>query len=151
MRLPITIGIWDKGHGFVKQQADLTQLGRIFERYPDIQAVYLFGSRAGGAVHAESDLDLAILARHPRLRSQKLDILMDLARHGFCNVDLLFLDGADIVTSYEAIRMNWLVYAVEDFDSGALYSDVVRRYLDFLPYLRVQRAAYKRSILGDQA
>ena len=134
----------------MKQQPDITRLHGIFERYADIQAVYLFGSMASGTTHAGSDLDLAILPRSPALRSRKIDLLADLARHGFCDVDLLFLDSADIVTQYEAVRLNQLVYAAEDFDRGALYSNVVRQYLDFLPYLNLQRAAYKRSILGDQ-
>ena len=72
------------------------------------------------------------------------------ARHGFCDVDLVFLDTDDIVTRYEAVRLNELVYAAADFDRGALYSSIVRQYLDFLPYLNVQRLAYKRSILGGQ-
>ena len=105
---------------------------------------------ASGTTHAGSDLDLAILPRGPALRSQKIDLLADLARHGFCDVDLLFLDSADIVTRHEAVRLNWLIYEAEDFDRGAMYSTVVRQYLDFLPYLNVQRAAYKRSILSGQ-
>lgn len=135
----------------MKHQFDIDRLRSIFEQYPDIQAVYLFGSAACGAAHAESDLDLAIVSRSPALRSRKLDLLTDLARHGFCRVDLVFLDEADIVTQYEAVRLNWLVYATEDFDRGGLYSRVVRQYLDFLPYLHVQRMAYKRSIVNDQS
>ncbi len=134
----------------MKRPLDINRLRSIFEQYPEIQAVYLFGSAAGGMAHAESDLDLAILPRDPALRSRKLDLLTDLARHGFCNVDLVFLDVADIVTQYEAVRLNRLVYAAEDFDRGGLYSRVVRQYLDFVPYLRVQRMAYQRSILHDQ-
>ena len=55
-----------------------------------------------------------------------------------------------MVLRYEAVRLNELVYAAADFDRGALYSHVVRQYLDFLPYLNVQHAAYKRSVLGGQ-
>jgi hypothetical protein len=134
----------------VKQQPDIARLRNIFERYTDIQAVYLFGSRAAGTAHAGSDLDLAIVPRNLALRSRKLDLLADLAGHGFCDVDLLFLDSADIVTQYEAVRPNWLIYEAEDFDRGAMYSAVVRRYLDFLPYLNVQRAAYKGRILSGE-
>ncbi len=46
------------------------------------------------------------------------------------------------------VRMNHVVYAREGFDRGTYYSYVVRRYLDFLPYLEVQRTAYRRSILN---
>ncbi len=127
----------------------LQRLAEVFSHYPEIQAVYLFGSVAGGTTHAESDLDLAIVPRHPNLRRKKLDILTDLARAGFDNVDLVFLDTDDIVLKYEAVRQNRLVYQTEDFDPGTMYSKIVRQYLDFLPYLEVQRAAYKRRILGD--
>ena len=134
----------------MKQQPDIARLHNIFERYADIQAVYLFGSMASGTALAGSDLDLAIVPRGSALRSRKIDLLADLARHGFCDVDLLFLDSADIVTQYEAVRLNRLIYEAEDFDRGAMYSTVVRQYLDFLPYLNVQRAAYKERILSGE-
>jgi len=129
---------------------DLQLLPEVFRRYPDVQAVYLFGSLAAGNVHGESDLDLAVVPRRSSIRAKKLDILADLARCGFCNVDLVFLDTDDIVLKYEAVRQNRLVYQAEDFDRGAMYSRVVRQYLDFLPYLRVQREAYKRRLLRGQ-
>ncbi len=134
----------------VPREPDLERLRLVFAAYPDIQAVYLFGSTATGRQHRESDLDLAIVTRTPALRARKLDLLTDLARQGFCNVDLLFLDEADIVTQYEAVRHNRLIYEAEDFDRGGLYARVVGRYLDFLPYLNVQRAAYKERILNGQ-
>ena len=127
----------------------LRLLPKIFVKYPGIQAVYLFGSAGGGQMHPESDLDLAVVHRDEAVREKKLDILADLARLGFCDVDLCFLDTDDIVFKYEMVRQNRLVYQTEDFDRGATYSKIVRQYLDFLPYLNVQRAAYKRRILGD--
>jgi predicted nucleotidyltransferase len=127
---------------------DLSLLADIFKKYPSVQAVYLFGSAADGFMHAESDLDLA-LTGDSDLRAQKLDILADLAREGFCNVDLAILDTPDIVLRFEAVRRNRLVFKTEDFDAGAFYSLTVREYFDFLPYLKVQREAYNRRILHD--
>jgi len=126
---------------------DLKTLATVFRRYPDIDAVYLFGSSVHGRVHPESDLDLAIIPGDKSLRNKKLEILADLARLGFCNVDLVFLDGTDIVLEYEAVRQNALVYQEPDFDRGKTYSRIVRQYLDFYPYLCVQRKAYKKRIL----
>jgi predicted nucleotidyltransferase len=63
---------------------DLENLKKVFCRYPEIRAVYMFGSRASGRVHRESDL-------------------------------------------------------------------VVRQYLDFLPFLEVQRKALKERPLNDKA
>jgi predicted nucleotidyltransferase len=130
---------------------NLEILPQVFAKYPGIQAVYLFGSRAAGTTRATSDLDLAVVPRHPQVRQQRLDILADLARHGFCDVDMVFLDTDDITLRYEAVRQNRLVYQTMDFDRGALYSKIVRQYFDFLPYLDVQREAYKRRILDGQS
>jgi hypothetical protein len=43
------------------------------------------------------------------------------------------------------------VYQRPDFGAAAIFSLVVRRYLDFLPYLKVQRKAYKQRVLNGQA
>jgi hypothetical protein len=126
-------------------------LKKIFAKYSGIQAVYLFGSCAYGRNHAESDLDLALLADDPKLRGRKIDILAELAADGFCNVDLVFLPDNDILLQYEALRLNRLVYRRPDFDSASKFSLVVRRYLDFRPYLNVQRKAYKQRALNGQA
>ncbi len=129
----------------------LRSLGKVFKRYPEIQAVYVFGSVGAGKADKSSDLDLAVISAQPSLRKKKLEILASLARAGYCNVDLVFVDEDDLVLAYEAIRQNKLIYASAGFDRGATYSRIVRKYLDFLPYLRVQREAYKRRIIGDQA
>jgi len=127
------------------------RLAGVFRRYPSVQAVYLFGSTAEGRDRLGSDLDLAVIADVGLGADAKLDILADLAREGFCNVDLVVLDDRDIVLAYEAVRLNRLVYARSDFDRGATYSKVVRRYLDFEPYLHVQREAFKRRMLRGAA
>jgi predicted nucleotidyltransferase len=129
---------------------DAQILSQVFREYPDIQAVYLFGSAASGRIHHGSDLDLALYSKSSSIRERRLDILTDLARCGFCNVDLVFLDTEDIVLKYEAIRQNRLLYRTEDFDRGAMYSKIIRQYLDFCPYLKVQREAYKRRLLLGQ-
>lgn len=59
------------------------ELGEIFRKYPEIQAVYLFGSVAEGWAHAESDLDLAIFSDDPGLEEKKLEILTEIVCAGF--------------------------------------------------------------------
>jgi predicted nucleotidyltransferase len=128
---------------------DLERLATIFGQYPEIHAVYLFGSAVTGNLHAESDLDLAIVPRPGTAAVPKLDLLADLARAGFCRVDLVVLDTPDIVLKHEAVRHNRLVYRADDFDHGAHFSQTVRQFLDFRPYLDVQRQAYKRRMSHD--
>ncbi len=79
-----------------------------------------------------------------------MDVLTELTRQGFDNIDLVFLNTADTVTQYEAVRLNKLIYSTADFDRGYYYSKVVREYLDLLPYLERQRKAYKQRLLGGQ-
>ena len=128
----------------------LEMLGGIFARYPEILAAYLFGSQAAGQTHRESDLDVALIPRMPTLRDQKLDLLTDLTEAGFDNIDLVILDTDDIVIKFEAIHQNRLIYAVPEYDHGSTFSKIIRQYFDFLPYLNVQRQAYKRRILNGK-
>lgn len=128
----------------------LDHLAGIFARFPAIQAVYLFGSAATGAMHAESDLDLALVLRRDEPTFSKLDLLAALAQAGFCNVDVVVLNTASIVLRHEVIRHNKLIYQTPDFDHGAFFSLVTRQFLDFRPYLDVQRQAYKARMEHDQ-
>jgi predicted nucleotidyltransferase len=129
---------------------DLRQLPEVFAKYPDILAVYLFGSAVTGRVHQESDIDLAIVPRTPALREKILDILADLTGYGLDNISLVFLDAKtkDIVIKYEAVYHNQVIYQVPEFDRGDYYSLIVREYFDFLPYLEAHEQAYKRRVLN---
>jgi len=126
-------------------------LATVFRQFPDVQAVYLFGSAAEDRMRSDSDIDLAVVPRTGSCRERRLEMLAELTRAGFDRVDMVFLDTDDLVLKYEAVRQNRVVYQAEDFDRGAMYSTVVRMYLDFLPYLEVQRKAYKRRILRGEA
>jgi predicted nucleotidyltransferase len=128
---------------------DRDAIAAVFKRYPGVLAVYLFGSQAAGQARAESDIDLAVVPRDASVRTRRLEMLTDLAREGFSSVDLVFLDVKDIVLRYEAVRQNRVIYQAEDFDRGSYYSKIVRMYLDFLPYLEVQREAYKERRLRE--
>ncbi len=127
----------------------LELLPGIFQKYPGVQAVYLFGSVASGDTHAESDLDLAVVPRDSSVRAAKLDMLADLARNGFCNVDLVFLDTENILLKFQAVRQNHLLYSNDEFHPGDYFSLTIRQYFDFLPYLKIQSEADKRRILHD--
>jgi predicted nucleotidyltransferase len=133
-----------------RNNPDLSLLPHIFSAFHDIRAVYLFGSTNSTRINRESDLDLAVLSDSGNLHQHRLEILTALAGKGFCHVDLVFLDTNDIVLKYEAVSPNRLIYQREDFERGTYYSKIIRQYLDFLPYLNVQRAAYKRRILNGQ-
>ncbi|MBO9362666.1 MAG: hypothetical protein J7452_10750 [Thermoflexus sp.] len=126
--------------------ADPSQLAEVFRRYPQIRAAYLFGLAAKGRLHAEGDLDLAVLPWRGVPQPNLLDPLADLACCGFCRVDLIFLDTEGIVLKFKAVRRNRLLCAAEGFSRGAFFSRVVRQHLDFAPRLRVHRDAHRRRV-----
>ncbi len=48
-------------------------LARVFDRYPDIERVLVFGSRAKGTANPSSDIDLAVVA--PKMDDQEFNRL----------------------------------------------------------------------------
>jgi len=118
---------------------------QVLKTFPLVEAAYLFGSMAAGTASNRSDMDLALVVDEP-LGNQKLDILAALTAKGIDNVDLVTLDKDDVVLKFEAVRLNKLIYAKEQFDHGSYYSRVIREYFDFMPILKEQRAAKKREL-----
>ena len=130
----------------------LTRLQGVFGTYPEVAAVYLFGSRATGTARPDSDYDLAVVSMPgQQAEARRLDILSDLARNGFENIDLTFLDRDNPVLQHEAVRLNQIVFRRPEFDHGSFYSRVVRMYFDILPYLTIQRQALKGRLLHGAA
>ena len=85
--------------------ADLAErLADVFGRFPEVLAVYLFGSVAEGRAGLHSDLDLAVVPASPAARGRRLDLLAALIAAGLDDVDLAILDGADVVLRFEAVR-----------------------------------------------
>jgi hypothetical protein len=139
-------------NGVRMKSANSPEILDVFRRHPEIRAVYLFGSQATDAARAESDVDLAVFAEPRSFRDRKFELLAELAAAGMDRVDVVFPDpDADITTAFEAVRLNRLVYRTDDFDRGGTYSGIVRKFLDFEPFLAVQRTAYKRRLRDGQA
>ena len=126
------------------------RIRRVLARYPFIEAAYLFGSHAAGRARPDSDVDLAVVGPRSEVQARKLDILADLTAEGLDRVDLIALDGADPAIRFEAVHLNCLVFARRGFDHGQYFSLALREYFDLEPYLRLQREAYKRRVLGGQ-
>jgi len=121
----------------------LQAIPAIFERYPGVLAVYLFGSYAEGNPRPDSDLDLAIVPADGTPRQQILDIMADLIRKVYDDIDLVILDIPDVVLRFEVIRHHRVLYQRPEFDAASYASLAARMYWDFLPYLEVQRQAMK--------
>ncbi len=131
---------------------DVNRLRAVFARYPQIWAVYLFGSVAEGRARPDSDVDLGVVLRPGMEPPSKLDLLTDLVKAGYERVDLVFLPPRmdDPVLAFEVVRHHRVVYATPDFDHGALFSKALRMREDLLHLLAVHRRAYKERVLGGK-
>lgn len=118
--------------------------------HPQVQAAFLFGSRAFGGARPDSDWDLAVYLEPPE-PDPTLEILTDLVKAGFERTDLVVLNQAPPVLAFEVVRANQVIYRREGFCVGSYVSRVMREYWDLEPLLRIQREAMKRRWLGDPA
>ncbi|MFW6001691.1 MAG: type VII toxin-antitoxin system MntA family adenylyltransferase antitoxin [Halanaerobium sp.] len=129
-------------------EVNFVELKKIFSTYNQIKAAYLFGSYAEGRENKKSDLDLGILLDENYNKMIKLDILSKLSENNFDDVDLVILNTASILLKYEIVKHNQLIYCREDFDFSSYFSKTVRFFLDFKPYLKVQREYLKERIIN---
>ena len=127
---------------------DRKKLKNIFAAFKVIKAAYLFGSFAEGRANTLSDFDFGVLLEEGYQSQIKLDILAALAENDFCRVDLVVLNEADLLLRFEVVKHNEILYRREDFDASGYFSRVIREYLDFKPFLEVQRMYLKRNLRG---
>ena len=95
------------------------RLREVFQTFPEIQAVFLFGSAASGKRNKLSDLDLGVFTSNPFFRKKKLDLLQKLTEKGFDNVDVVLLDEADIIY----IKLSDNLVAESDEDKSGIIID----------------------------
>lgn len=119
----------------------------VFEKFPEIQAVYLFGSQATGKLHAQSDVDFGFVAD----RNIKEELGIELVKAGFSNFSLVFIPEATLLLQFEIVRMNKIIYEKDGFPRGDFFSRIVRMYRDFRPYKEIQIKYLKERILNDRS
>ncbi|ACB86116.1 DNA polymerase beta domain protein region [Natranaerobius thermophilus JW/NM-WN-LF] len=126
-------------------------LSTYFSQFGEIKAAYLFGSCAVGRNNSMSDIDIAVLLKDgTNNHDKKIELLAGLVELGYDNVDLAILNDMSIVGRYEVIKHNKILYADDDFDVHSYFSLVIRQYLDFKPYLEVQRKYLKERIMNGE-
>ncbi len=76
----------------------------LAERLGDeLLAVYLYGSQALGEALADSDIDLAVLCRHPLPPERRLDLALELADLAGRDVDLVDLRRVPTVLQFQIV------------------------------------------------
>lgn len=92
---------------------------------PDIDVIYLFGSRARGDAHADSDLDLAVLSTLPLEPLRRFEAQRELSALLDCDVDLVDLQKATSVLRSEVVNSGTRLFQCDaeralDFEARVL-------------------------------
>jgi uncharacterized protein len=139
------------GDGGAVPDALRSALGARFSAFPEVVAVYLFGSAARGTRGKRSDVDLAVLTRAggtSRRRSRSLVEYVQAACDalGTDDVDVVLLRRAPIALRHEVFREGkpLLVRDPEALSRFRLESS--REYLDTIPLRRTFEEAFFRRV-----
>ncbi|HEX7368860.1 MAG TPA: nucleotidyltransferase domain-containing protein [Rhodanobacteraceae bacterium] len=71
---------------------------------PDIETLYVFGSRARGNARVDSDIDLAVLAKTPIDAARRFEAQREISALLDCDVDLIDLRNASTVLRSEVVN-----------------------------------------------
>jgi predicted nucleotidyltransferase len=114
---------------------------------PGIRLAILFGSLAAGRERADSDLDLAVDARHRLTAGEKLVLISKLAERTGRTVDLVDLHAVGEILLGQILR-----HGKRLLGGGTCYANLIRRHLfdqaDYLPYRSRILAERRRAWIG---
>lgn len=116
------------------------KLKPVFESFPEVKLVYIFGSRARKQEGAMSDYDFAIYIEEKdreKIFQIKLDLMAKISRVlQTDNIDILILDfNASPEIKYLAIKEGILIYEVESY-RVIVEPQILNEYFDFDMMLR---------------
>ena len=110
-----------------------TQLREVLIHFPEIVLAVLFGSVASGRQRADSDLDIAVSAKHALAAHEKMALMGAFAERTGRPVDLIDLNGVSEPLLGQIVRHGRRVLG-----SDTLYGELISRHLfeqaDFMPY-----------------
>lgn len=109
---------------------------------PDVVAIYLFGSRVHGAVHAESDYDIAFLPPRAIDPLRRFDVQERLASRLRASVDLVDLRRASTVLAVQVLEHGELLHDGNRFERQLYEATTLADYAR----LNEERGAILRDI-----
>lgn len=126
----------------IKKTTDM-QLKEVFEHFPKIVLAVLFGSVALDRQRADSDLDIAVAAKHALTVDERIALIGALAESTGRPIDLI-----DLKVVSEPLLGQIVRHGRRVMGSDTLYGELISRHLfeqaDFMPY-RARLLAERRT------
>lgn len=121
------------------RRMDEAAIAEVCARYPEIAAVYLFGSHARGDAGPDSDVDLGLVFRERGATAlDHYRLILDLASRlegpaGTDRIDLVVLEPQGPIFCHRVLSEGRLVYEGDTERRVDFESDTYSRYFDFKP------------------
>jgi len=118
---------------------DLQRALEILQQDPDVQAVYLFGSRARSSQRPDSDLGLAILLSsrldEREVWRKRLALGASVAESIRPELDLFVMGEADLDLTFRILQQGRRLFERERSQVRAREAHLVSLYYDYQPFL----------------
>ncbi|OLS14694.1 MAG: hypothetical protein RBG13Loki_1678 [Promethearchaeota archaeon CR_4] len=116
-------------------------LRKLFEKYSEINCVYLFGSRARDQNQKKSDWDYGILTIEvPLSVNALLEIIRDLEHYHRTSVDVVDLRNVPPLLSHRIIHDRKIVFERNPLLRVNFEARLLCEYLDWTQFLEVHRS-----------
>ena len=123
------------------------KIREFFRSYPEVAAVYLFGSYGTEFQLPTSDIDLGIIFAHPTELRDELEIDADLALHLHTDkVDFVNLARAPLGLQHRALKEGELLCENNPIAHSDFIENVLRQYEDYRIYQRKFMHEYRASL-----
>ncbi|MBM3268775.1 MAG: nucleotidyltransferase domain-containing protein [Candidatus Sericytochromatia bacterium] len=103
-------------------------ISRLTREWPDLWAIYLFGSRGRGGAGPASDIDLAILGPGPLPPVRLWDVAQDLASLARADADLVDLRKASTVLQAQVVSTGRRIYCSNERECDSFETYVLSSY-----------------------
>jgi predicted nucleotidyltransferase len=129
----------------------LPLLVKKLSAFPEVAAVYLFGSFAREEPRTLSDVDIAVFSSpgsSPRRKGYRRLAYIDAVTKalGVDRLDLVILNEVPVPFRHEVFRDGKLLYVRDRVALARFRESSMREYLDTLPLRRIYREAYFNRI-----
>ena len=131
-------------------EARLPSLVEKLSAFPEVTAIYLFGSFARGNPRKMSDVDIAVFTSGGSGKKgppRHLDYIVAASKAlGTDRLDLVILDSAPLALRHTVFRDGRLLLLRDQEALARFREDSLRQYLDMVPLRARYREAYFRRV-----
>ena len=117
---------------------DQEKLKQVCETY-GLVLVILHGSRVSGILHKESDVDIAILGNSKVILKSRLEVLSRLSDVFGDNVDVVFLNHAESMITYQVALKGVALYESSKGLFATFKTTAISRYQDANKFRSLER------------